>query len=41
LDFAHAIIARGLGIPPLSVCETFFRNARTGDEIVVDSVRNE
>jgi phosphotransferase system enzyme I (PtsI) len=36
-----AIIARGLGIPAVVGLRDFFRNARTGDEIVVDSVRNE
>ena len=36
-----AIIARGLGIPAVVGLRDFFRHARTGDEIVVDSVRNE
>ena len=36
-----AIIARGLGIPAVVGLRDFFRNARTGDEIVVDSARGE
>ena len=36
-----AIIARGLGIPAVVGLHDFFRNARTGDEVVVDSVRGE
>ena len=36
-----AIIARGLGIPAVVGLQDFFRSARTGDEIVVDSVRGE
>ncbi|MGI8918346.1 MAG: phosphoenolpyruvate--protein phosphotransferase [Pyrinomonadaceae bacterium] len=36
-----AIIARGLGIPAVVGLRDFFRSARTGDEIVVDSVRGE
>ncbi|MGI8733289.1 MAG: phosphoenolpyruvate--protein phosphotransferase [Pyrinomonadaceae bacterium] len=36
-----AIIARGLGIPAVVGLRDFFRSARTGDEIVVDSGRSE
>ncbi len=36
-----AIIARGLGIPAVVGLRDFFRSARTGDEIVVDSARGE
>ncbi len=36
-----AIIARGLGIPAVVGLRDFFRNARTGDQIVVDSARGE
>src|SRR4030095_7649929 len=36
-----AIIARGLGIPAVVGLRDFFRGARTGDEIVVDSARGE
>lgn len=36
-----AIIARGLGIPAVVGLHDFFRSARTGDEVVVDSVRGE
>ena len=36
-----AIIARGLGIPAVVGLRDFFRRARTGDEIIVDSYRGE
>lgn len=36
-----AIIARGLGIPAVVGLRDFFRSARTGDEMVVDSARGE
>ena len=36
-----AIIARGLGIPAVVGLRDFFRSARTGDQVVVDSVRGE
>lgn len=36
-----AIIARGLGIPAVVGLRDFFRNARTGDEVIVDSARGE
>lgn len=36
-----AIIARGLGIPAVVGLRDFFRSARTGDEVVVDSGRGE
>ncbi len=36
-----AIIARGLGIPAVVGLRDFFRRARTGDEIIVDSFRGE
>ena len=36
-----AIIARGLGIPAVVGLRDFFRSARTGDSIVVDSTRGE
>jgi len=36
-----AIIARGLGIPAVVGLRDFFRSARTGDEVVVDSARGE
>ncbi len=36
-----AIIARGLGIPAVVGLRDFFRRARTGDRIVVDSVRGQ
>ncbi len=36
-----AIIARGLGIPAVVGLRDFFRRARSGDEIIVDSFRGE
>jgi phosphotransferase system enzyme I (PtsI) len=36
-----AIIARGLGLPAVVGLRDFFRRARTGDAIIVDSRRNE
>lgn len=36
-----AIIARGLGIPAVVGLRDFYRRARTGDNIIVDSTRNE
>ncbi|MGH9883296.1 MAG: phosphoenolpyruvate--protein phosphotransferase [Pyrinomonadaceae bacterium] len=36
-----AIIARGLGIPAVVGLRDFYRRARTGDRIIVDSSRNE
>ncbi len=36
-----AIIARGLGIPAVVGLRDFYRHARSGDEIIVDSVRGE
>lgn len=36
-----AIIARGLGIPAVVGLRDFYRRARTGDTIIVDSTRNE
>lgn len=36
-----AIIARGLGIPAVVGLRDFFRSARTGDQIIVDSTRGE
>lgn len=36
-----AIIARGLGIPAVVGLRDFYRRARTGDTIIVDSSRNE
>ena len=36
-----AIIARGLGIPAVVGLRDFFRRARTGDEIIVDSYHGE
>lgn len=36
-----AIIARGLGIPAVVGLKDFYRRARTGDPIIVDSGRNE
>ena len=36
-----AIIARGLGIPAVVGLRDFFRSARTGDQVIVDSPRGE
>jgi phosphotransferase system enzyme I (PtsI) len=36
-----AIIARGLGIPAIVGLRDFYRNARTGDTVVVDAERGE
>jgi phosphotransferase system enzyme I (PtsI) len=36
-----AILARGIGIPAVVGLKDFFRRARTGDQIIVDSTRNE
>ncbi|MEP6635266.1 MAG: phosphoenolpyruvate--protein phosphotransferase, partial [Acidobacteriota bacterium] len=36
-----AIIARGLGIPAVVGLRDFYRHARSGDEIIVDSIRGE
>jgi phosphotransferase system enzyme I (PtsI) len=36
-----AIIARGLGIPAVVGLRDFYRRARTGDSIIVDSTRNQ
>lgn len=36
-----AIIARGLGIPAVVGLRDFFRSARTGDQVVVDSIKGE
>lgn len=36
-----AILARGLGIPAVVGLRDFYRRTRTGDEIIVDSTRNE
>lgn len=36
-----AILARGIGIPAVVGLKDFFRQTRTGDQIIVDSTRNE
>src|SRR6185295_9785150 len=36
-----AILARGVGIPAVVGLRDFYRRARTGDKIIVDSTRNE
>ncbi len=36
-----AILARGIGIPAVVGLKDFFRSTRTGDQIIVDSTRNE
>jgi phosphotransferase system enzyme I (PtsI) len=36
-----AILARGIGIPAVVGLRDFFRRAKTGDKIIVDSARNE
>lgn len=36
-----AILARGIGIPAVVGLRDFFRRARTGDQIIVDSARNQ
>ena len=36
-----AILARGVGIPAVVGLRDFYRRAKTGDRIIVDSTRNE
>ena len=40
-DFTHRDSARGVGIPAVVGLRDFYRRTKTGDQIIVDSTRNE